>query len=67
MKTASWIVAAVGLLTILAGVYGRFHGAQTLTVGSWLLAPATFLLLGNTFLVLAVFLAVACPERKQQT
>jgi len=65
MKTASMLVGAVGILVVFGAIYGRFHGAWTLTVGGRLFAPTTFLLMGNTLLLAGVFLAVLALNGKK--
>lgn len=58
MKLASQAVGLAGVLLILVAVFGRFHGPPTITVFSHQFSAASVLLMGNTVLLLAVFLAL---------
>ena len=58
MKALSMIAAAAGVLVILLAVVGRFHGAPTVTIMGSCHTAGTFLMLGNSLLLLAVLLSV---------
>jgi hypothetical protein len=64
MKIVSWVVAALGLLMVLVSVVGRFHGPPTVTLLGSTHFASSVLLVGNTLLLAAIFLAVACPPPK---
>ena len=65
MKFVSWVVAALGLLTVLVGVVGRFRGTPLVWVFGHAHTASSMLLVGNTLLLIAIFLAIACPPSKQ--
>ena len=65
MKIVSWIVGALGLLTVLGGVIGRFKGPPLVWVLGHAHTASSMLLVGNTLLLIAIFLAIACPPSKQ--
>jgi hypothetical protein len=65
MKSVSWFAAALGILIILVAIVGRFHGAPSVTLFGSRHTATTFLLAGNTLLLLAIFLAAAFPPPKQ--
>jgi hypothetical protein len=65
MKVASWIVAAAGIVVILLAVYGRFHTAPVITIGARQYTASTFLLVGNTLLLISVFLGMLGFQTKK--
>jgi hypothetical protein len=58
MRFLAWLSGAAGVVVLLLAVYGRFHNAPTITWMGQPFAGATFLLAGNTLLVLGAFLGV---------
>lgn len=56
MKGLSSLAGLAGLLVLAAAVYGRFHGVDTITVSGHSFAAGTFLQVGNTLLLLSVWL-----------
>jgi hypothetical protein len=57
VEVLSLIAGVLGVLVILAAVIGRFHGGPTMTfpvVGTH--TGATVLLVGNTLLLIGIFL-----------
>lgn len=58
MKKASLVVAVLGLVAILLAVYGRFHGAPTVTIMGCAHTASTMVLAGQTLFLIAIFIAV---------
>ncbi len=65
MKVVSKIVGLAGFLVILLSVYGRFHGAQTLSLNGQHFAASSVLLLGTAMLVIGLFLATLSGQEKK--
>lgn len=61
MKNVSWLFFALGVIVMLAGIYGRLHGAWDISVGFLgdRFSGSSFLLLANTLILIGVFLGVA--------
>jgi hypothetical protein len=65
----SSLAAVLGVLAVLAGVVGRFWGAGPSVTIPFLGGAhnaLTLLVVGNTLLLVAIYLAVAVCPRKQQ-
>jgi hypothetical protein len=65
MKGASWLAVVLGLLVILMGFYGRFHGAWSIHVLGERFAASTFVLVGNSLLLIGIFLSVLALQGKK--
>ena len=63
MKGLSSLLGFAGVVVIVAAAYGRFHAADTITVSGHSFAAGTILLVGNTLLVLAVWLGLCGRPR----
>lgn len=66
MKMAALVVAGLGVLVLLLGLYGRFHGPPSVYVAGESFAASTFLALANVVLTIAVLIAVLFPQNKKQ-
>lgn len=66
MKKVPLIVGVLGLLVILAAFVGRFHGAQTVTIGNAHVAASSLLLVGNTLLLVAILMGVLNLQKQQE-
>lgn len=65
MKIVSQLVGLAGALVVVLAVFGRFHGPSTMTVLGHTFSAASVLLMGNTLLVLAVFLMLLNMQRQK--
>jgi len=61
----SQIVGVAGAVVVVLAVFGRFHGPVTMTVLGHTFSAASVLLMGNTLLVLGVFLALLNMQRQK--
>lgn len=66
MKIVPLIVGALGLVAIVLAFIGRFHAAQTITVGQTHVAASSVLLVGNSLLLIGLFLSVLNLQNKPQ-
>lgn len=55
MKGMSTLLGLAGIATLAAAVYGRFHGADTITMHGHSFAAGTFIAVANSLLLLAVW------------
>jgi len=65
MKLVSQVLAVIGAIAVLLAVYGRFHGAPTITLQGRHFAAGSLLLVGNTILLLGVFLALLSKQDRK--
>ena len=63
MKKAWAVVVGVGLLVLLAAVYGRFHGAPGVTIAHHHFAAGTFLQMANSLFLLGILLRMGGSEK----
>jgi hypothetical protein len=64
MKTLAWWIGVGGILVAAAGVFGRFFRLPTIAIAGYSFSASTFLLLANTLLLVAIFLAVCSRPRE---
>ncbi len=58
MKATSFIVGIIGILVLIAAMYGKFHAASTLYFMGKYFAASTVLTVGNSLLLIAIFLGL---------
>ncbi len=64
MKVVSFVAGVVGLLVVVLAFVGRFHGPATVTVLGTTHHASTLILLGNTVLLCACWLALMGRKEK---
>jgi hypothetical protein len=62
MKFLGWLFALAGVVFMLLAVYGRFHGASSITLMGHRFAAATFLLVGICLTSLGIFSSVTAKH-----
>jgi hypothetical protein len=65
MKTLSLIFAGLGVLTVVIAFIGRFHGAPSVTIFGVHSAASHIIIIGNTLLLIAIFLGQLKPPDKK--
>jgi len=65
MKNAAWLFFVLGVLAMLVGVYGRFHGAPDIGIAGIRFAAGSVLTFANSLLLIGVFLGIAPPIEKK--
>ncbi len=57
MKAGAWLSALLGVLLFVGAVYGRFHGASSVTLGGRMFSASGIMLAANTLLLLSIIVA----------
>ncbi|MFH0953099.1 MAG: hypothetical protein V1873_02085 [Verrucomicrobiota bacterium] len=65
MKMLSWLVGVLGVLVILAAVYGRFHGPPSVILAGYSFAARSVLLAGNSILLVGLWLGLVDLQTKK--
>jgi len=65
MKTASLVFAVLGVLVVVLAFIGRFLGAPTVTIFGVKSAATSLIVIGNTLLLIALFLNQWKPPEKK--
>jgi len=65
MKNAAWLFFVLGVLAMLLGVYGRFHGATDIGIAGTRFAAGSVLTFANSLFMIGVFLGIAPLAEKK--
>jgi hypothetical protein len=66
MKVLTQVAGALGALSFLVAVAGRFHEQSTISLLGHRFQSLTFLVLANTFLVAGIYLHLLGGERRSR-
>ena len=58
MKILSWVLGVLGVLVLLGALYGRFHYDPTVVIAGQKYAASSVVLVGDSLLLLGVFLGI---------
>ena len=65
MRIPSLIFVGLGILVVVFAFIGRFHGAPTVTILGIKSAAANVIIIGNTLLLIGLFLGQLKPPEKK--
>lgn len=65
MKILSWLVSVLGILVLLAAVYGRFHSAPSIALAGYSFAARSVILAGNSILLVGLWLGLVDLQTKK--
>jgi hypothetical protein len=63
MRSLSVLFGWLGVLIFLIGIAGRFYQQPSITIAGYTFRAISFLILANTFLLLAIFLHLRSTKR----